>query len=123
MMTKRLKVVWLGFLFSSVLVGCVQAPKPMYHWEAYERQLYENFKGGDGTNPEAQLLAMETSAQKASAAGSQLPPGFRAHMGLLCLKLGRDADAEQYLLAEKERFPESAQYMDFLLKRMKVAAK
>lgn len=101
-----------------LLLGCAQAPKPLYHWESYERQLYEHFKAGDGTDLQAQFDAMEISAQKASASGSALPPGFRAHMALLCLKLGRDAEAQQYLLAEKERFPESVPYMDFLLTQM-----
>jgi len=37
---------------------------------------------------------------------------------MLYLRLGRDGEAKQELEAEKVNFPESAQYMDFLLKRM-----
>jgi len=37
---------------------------------------------------------------------------------MLYLRLGRDGEAKQELEAEKANFPESSQYMDFLLKRM-----
>ena len=101
----------------SVLVGCVQAPKPMYHWEGFQGQLYEHFNA-DRSSPEDQLRILDSQAQKARARGAALPPGFRAHLAMIYLRLGRDGEAKQELEAEKENFPESEQYMDFLLKRM-----
>ena len=101
-----------------VFVGCAQHVKPLYHWEGYQRQMYEHFKG-DGSSPSDQLLALEAQAQKASASGSALPPGFRAHTAMVLLKLGREQEARAQLEAEKAAFPESAAYMDFLLKNAK----
>ena len=103
----------------SVLVGCAEAPKRLYYWEGFQGQLYEHFKA-DSSSPEDQLRILNAQAQKARASGAALPPGFRAHLAMIYLRLGRDGEAKQELEAEKANFPESAQYMDFLLKRMTV---
>lgn len=100
------------------LVGCAQPAKTLYHWEGYQRQLYEHFKGGTGTDSQEQLRLLQAQAEKAQGAGAALPPGFRAHVGLLDLNLGRLDEAKQQFEAEKAAFPESAPYMDFLLRRM-----
>jgi len=95
--------------------GCAQPVKPMYHWEGYQRQVYEHLKS-DGSTPSEQLAVLQAQADKARATGASLPPGFRAHLGLLYLKLGRPDEAREALQAEKVAFPESTQYMDYLLK-------
>jgi hypothetical protein len=101
------------------LAGCAPAPKRLYHWEGFQDQLYEYFKA-DRSSPEEQLRVLGAQVEKARARGAALPPGFRAHLAMLYLRLGRDGEAKQELEAEKANFPESAQYMDFLLKRMTV---
>jgi hypothetical protein len=111
---RAMAAVALGF----ALVGCAQPVKPLYHWDGFQRQMYEHFKG-DGSSPGEQLLVLEAQAQKAAASGAALPPGFRAHLAVVYLKLGRDAEARQQLEGEKAAFPESAAYMDFLLKNAK----
>jgi hypothetical protein len=100
-----------------VLVGCAPTPKRLYHWEGFQGQLYEYFKA-DSSSPEEQLRILGAQVEKSRARGAALPPGFRAHLAMLYLRLGRDGEAKQELEAEKANFPESAQYMDFLLKRM-----
>jgi hypothetical protein len=102
---------------SAGLMGCAQPPKPLYHWEGFQRQLYEHFKA-DSSGPNEQLQLLDAQAEKARSRGVALPPGFRAHLAMVYLKLGRDTEARLQLEAEKASFPESAPYMDFLLKRM-----
>jgi hypothetical protein len=99
------------------LTGCATAPKPLYHWEGYQRLVYEHLKG-EGSNPNEQLAALQAQAEKARAAGAALPPGFRAHVAMLHLQLGRHDEAQQMIEAEKAAFPESTQFMDFVLKSM-----
>jgi hypothetical protein len=101
------------------VVGCAQAPKRLYHWDGFQAQLYEYFKG-DGSNPEEQLRVLNAQAERARGSGAALPPGFHAHLAMIYLRLGRDGEAKQELEAEKASFPESSHYMDFLLKRMTV---
>ncbi|MFM9885249.1 MAG: DUF4810 domain-containing protein [Burkholderiales bacterium] len=110
---------FVGALIAAIAIaGCAQpGPRPLYHWEGFQRQLYEHFKG-DGSSPEEQLRVLEALAQKAAGSGTNLPPGFRGHLAMIYLRLGRFDDAKLQLESEKASFPESAAYMDFLLKRM-----
>lgn len=114
------KPAWAMALVLTLVVllgGCAQpGPRPLYHWEGYQRQLYQSLDRS--ANPEQQLAELQQQADKARAAGSALPPGFRAHLGLLNLQLGRDHEARRLLEAEKAAFAEATPYMDFLLKRM-----
>lgn len=104
-------------LTAAALAGCAAPVKPLYHWDNYQRLVYESFKS-DGASPNEQLDSLRAQAEKAKAAGLALPPGFRAHMGIVLLRLGQDADARAQFEAEKKTFPESGQYMDFVLKSM-----
>lgn len=110
----------LAATVAATAVGCAQSPQPLYHWDGYQRQLYEHFKA-DASGPEEQLQILLSQAEKARGAGAALPPGFRAHLGMLYLELGRADEARQQFESEKAAFPESATYMDFLLKRMSPA--
>ncbi len=99
-----------------ILPACSStAPGPLYHWGGYQRQLYEYLRG-DETTPTEQLTALQAGADRARAAGAALPPGFRAQLALLYLQVGRDEDARRMIDAERAAFPESAQYMDFVLR-------
>ena len=104
-----------GALLMSLLTGCVQAPKPLYHWGSYTPQVYEYLRS-DSVSPQAQITVLEADLQRARAQGSLPPPGLHAHLGLLYSRLGNDAAAAEQLRTEKSLFPESAAYMDFLLK-------
>lgn len=99
------------------LAGCVQAPKQLYTWESFPRQQYEVLLR-EGVSPESQIQALEAHAEKARATNGTLPPGFRAHLGMLHLATGNANAARQMWQAEKVAFPESAAYMDSLLERL-----
>jgi hypothetical protein len=99
------------------LAGCAAAPKPLYHWEGYQRLVYEHLKGG-AVAPAEQLATLQAQAEKAKAIGAALPPGFRAHMAMLRLQLGEVDEAHRLIDAEKAAFPESIPYMDFVLKSL-----
>lgn len=121
-MAKKICGRWIGvvcvLIVSAFSVGCATAPQPIYHWNGFQKQLYDHFKG-DVSAPEDQLRLLTMQAEKAQAAHLPLPPGFRAHMAMIYLKLGREQEAKVQLESEKTTFPESTPYMDFLLKRMK----
>ncbi len=108
-----------GFcLFATIgLTGCA-GPKPLYEWNGYQLSVYDHLKG-QGKSPEEQILALEAGAQKAAAKGAKLPPGYHAHLGLLYMNVGRTDQAVAAWQQEKAQFPESTQYIDFLLKNMK----
>ncbi|HEY9067582.1 MAG TPA: DUF4810 domain-containing protein [Burkholderiaceae bacterium] len=107
----------------ALLAGCAhKAAPPLYMWETFPKMQYDTLQR-PGAAPLEQVSAMEAQAEKARATGAALPPGFRAHLGMLKLSAG-DADrARELWQAEKVAFPESAPYMDQLLKRLDAPAK
>lgn len=98
------------------LAGCAQPPKPLYYWGSYQAQVYDHFRS-DAKGPLDQLRLLDEQAQKAKSVGLPLPPGYHAHLGLVYLELGRTDDARRALETERALFPESAHYIDSLLKR------
>ncbi|WP_231337473.1 DUF4810 domain-containing protein [Paraburkholderia sprentiae] len=102
----------------AILTGCATPPTPpLYQWDGYQPQVYEYLKGQ--TSPQQQIDALEKSLQQISAKGKTPPPGFHAQLGMLYASVGNDQQAQQELQAEKQLFPESSAYMDFLLKKSK----
>lgn len=98
------------------LVGCAQpGPKPLYQWAGYQDAVYQHMKT-NGSEPGARIAALEAQIEKNKAAGEACPPGMRAHLALLYSKTGDDVAAQRHLEAERAQFPESAAYVDFLLK-------
>jgi hypothetical protein len=110
---KPLAVLLAG---AALLSGCQTAPKTMYQWEGYQPQVYQHFKGG---SPDQQIAVLEKDLQTISARGNLPPPGYHAHLGLLYALAGRQDQVATEFEAEKKLFPESAAYMDFLLKTAK----
>lgn len=109
--------VKLALVLSGALVLGACATKPaLYSWGPYENQVYAHFKN---ESPEEQILILERHAQETQASGKQLPPGYRAHLGLLYAKVGREGDFFAALEQEKTFFPESAPYVDRLLVTVK----
>lgn len=98
-----------------VLVGCAQPPKPLYNWAVYDVAVYQHLKT-EGSDPGARIAQLEAQIEKNAATGLACPPGMHGHLALLYAKTGDDASARKHLEAERTKFPESAAYVDFLLK-------
>ena len=106
----------------SVLQGCAHGPAPMYAWGKFPHQQYDTLRG-DGESPAEQVQELEQQSQAALASHTALPPGFRAHLGLLYLDAGNQDKARELWTAEKSAFPESSPYMDQLLHRLDAPVK
>ncbi|MCC8391530.1 DUF4810 domain-containing protein [Paraburkholderia sp. MMS20-SJTR3] len=108
---------WLPLVaLAALLGGCAaQQPVSLYRWDGYQPQVYEYFKGQ--SSPEQQIDALEKALQTITAKGATPPPGFHAHLGMLYASVGKGQQAEQQFVAERQLFPESSTYMDFLLKK------
>ncbi len=114
--------LWGPFLALLTLTGCATPVPPLYMWETFPRQQYDRLIG-EGQVSGQQITALDAHAEKARAANASLPPGFRAHLGMLHLDSGNADQARALWQAEKVAFPESAPYIDQLLKRLDSMAK
>ncbi|RQT08675.1 DUF4810 domain-containing protein [Burkholderia contaminans] len=113
---------WLPATAAALLLaGCASSTPPLYQWTGYQPQVYEYFKGQK--SPQEQIDALEKALQEIRGKGHTPPPGFHAHLGMLYASVGNEQQAEQELQAEKQLFPESSTYMDFLLKKKTGAPK
>ncbi len=103
-----------------VLSGCANTVKepPLYGWRNYEKNLDAHFRS-DKSSPDDQLSSMLDDRQQIEAASQALPPGYRAHLGLLYGRRGDLEGLRQNIEAEKQQFPESSGFMDFLLRNFK----
>jgi len=102
-------------LAALALGGCVTRPQPLYYWGDYPAQQYAYLKGESG--PEDGIQRLEKVREEARAKGLKLPPGLQAHLAMLYGQSGRTDQFEQNLQAERQSFPESSAYLDFLLKK------
>lgn len=109
-----------GLLLGSLLLAGCNAPKPLYQWESYQPQVYGYLKG---ESKEEQVTALERDLEKIKAKNGAVPPGYHAQLGLLYSSLGKDDQMMQQFRTEKALFPESAAYMDFLMRNASKGAK
>jgi hypothetical protein len=101
-----------------LLSGCAaNRPQPLYQWTGYQPAVYDYLKGEKA--PQQQIEALEKALQEIRGQGHTPPPGFHAQLGMLYASVGNDTQAMQEFEAEKQLFPESSTYMDFLMKKPK----
>lgn len=112
---KAARLCALAIFSTALLAGCATRSQPLYYWGDYQAQVYGHFKGEK--SPEEQIQALEKVREQARSQGKPLPPGFQAHLAMLYGQTGGAERLIEQLEAEKKQYPESATFMDFLLKK------
>jgi hypothetical protein len=119
-------LITLGLSLSAALLssGCTfGGPKQLYSWGVYQKTVYEYMRADGDVPIETQIQQLETMASEAQAKDEALPPGYRAHLGLLYARQGDTHRLQSGLEQEKQAFPESTTFADFLLRTFKGQAK
>lgn len=106
------KLLLLAIL--AVLGACSTQPRSLYNWGDYDDQVYAHLQ--KTSSAEQQIAVLEKNLHTTTDS-ARVPPGFYAHLGLLYGEVGRYDDMQRALETEKNLFPESAPFMDFLLKK------
>jgi hypothetical protein len=114
-----LRLAALLLLSAGLSLGGCAARHSLYRWEGYQPQVYKYFQG---ESKQAQIEALEAGLEKIKASGKSAPPGYHAQLGLLYGETGNGDQMVAEFQTEKELFPESAPYIDFLLKKKSKAA-
>lgn len=97
-----------------LIASCAQKKETVYYWGDYQSSLYSYYK--HDKSPEQQIESLNAVVEQAKAKNKPVPPGLHAQIGLLYVETGRPDLAFQQFTTEKARFPESAAYMDFLMR-------
>lgn len=115
-----MKANTLKYLFAvgivSLLAACGSSPKAMYYHGSFHDNVYEHLKNDD-TSIGKQIEKMEKYFQEAEHKKQAVAPGTHAHLGMLLIHSGQQQAAFREFEAEKKLFPESAAFMDFLMKK------
>lgn len=101
---------------SLVLLGCAQQPKTHYEWEGYQASIYSHLVPGKD-DVQAQIARLEKTIEKAQAHSARVAPGLHAHLALLYFNVGRDEEGAGHLVTEKQLFPESAHFVNYMLEK------
>lgn len=101
------------------IVGC-KTTEPLYYYGEYNTAVYTYLKG-EGATLEEQITALKETIELADANGKPIAPGVHAHLGMLYFETGNPQQGEVHFEQEKQIFPESVQYIDFLLTSAKGA--
>ncbi|WP_156474093.1 DUF4810 domain-containing protein [Providencia heimbachae] len=111
-----MKIKLLLIIAGAILLnGCVSDPKPLYNWDGYQTTVYQYYQQTD-TSPQEQIEVLKKNIETGKAKGLAVPPGLHAHLGLLYSTTGAIDLAMAEFNTEKALYPESATYMDFLMK-------
>lgn len=105
----------VSFGAALVLAACGSSHQSLYYWSNYGDNVY-HYLTSENDSINEQISQMEQYFADVARKKQAIAPGAHAHMGLLLLKVGQINDARQQFEQEKQLFPESSQFMDFLLK-------
>ncbi|MGK3134378.1 DUF4810 domain-containing protein [Pantoea trifolii] len=105
-----------ALIAAGMLAGCApKGPESIYYWGDYQQQIYSYYK--KDSDPQKQIEALNLDIEKAKSVNKPVAPGLHAQLGLLYAKTGDTDKAFGQFATEKQLFPESAPYMDFLMKK------
>ena len=108
-----------SLLLLAILTTACSNGQSLYRWGEYEPSLYEMYReDGGSADPSAQLEILTEDVERTEAEGGSVPPGVHAHLAFLYYADGNRSAARKHFMAEKELYPESATFIDALLRRM-----
>lgn len=97
-----------------MLAGCAgNAPKKLYTWGDYQETVYDYYT--HKTSPQEQIAALQKVIQTSKKENRPVPPGFHTHLGMLYATTGQTGLAVGEFNNEKQQYPESTAYMNFLI--------
>lgn len=115
-----MKKIFALVLVCAAMTGCQSTKEPLYYYGEYNTAVYEFLKA-DGVTVEQQITMLEQVIKDAANKNKTVAPGLHAHLGMLYFNSGNAMLGASHFEIEKKLFPESTQYLDFLLKTGKGA--
>lgn len=116
----HVKHIILSLSAALLLAGCTNAPQPpLYSWGDYVKS--STRYGMDGHNKE--VLEQHSTELKKIIDESEMnkqkvAPGLYAEYGQILFETGKKEDAKRYFLLEKTTYPESATFINQVMKKL-----
>lgn len=103
------------------LNGCssTSGKLPLYNWGSYTQDTYNYIKQGEEENIETLLATYQwIFDNQTGTIRETIPPGVCADYGYLLVRAGRVEGGKSFLKKEKELYPESARFVDSILRKI-----
>lgn len=114
------RVTLAGAILCSTPFFCAcESTKTIYHWQSYEESAYHLLQDPDRTDLVEDIRKLSGEIEKDLVEGRPIAPGVHAHLGYLYYLSGNPDSAKTEFEAEKAAYPESAVFIDGVLRRMK----
>ena len=113
------KVLLAVFLASFVVLLASCGTTRMYSWYNYQEDYYNYVKKSDKESMENLIKTYDMIISKQTESRGIVPPGIYADYGYLLLQNGKTKEGKAMLEKEVELYPESAVFVNSLLKRVK----
>lgn len=110
-------IKYLIFISTLLLLASCNVQKPLYKYAQYEDAVYRYITVQDEKSEERLIKNYEAILQK-TGSRKMPPPGICADYGYLLLKKGETAKGKALLEREREMYPESAKFINAILKRI-----
>ncbi len=117
------KTISLGTLIilSFIVSGCSSQPKPLYTYGNYSESYYASKKDVSADTALELQKSIEFAIENADESRSgRVAPGMYANLGYIYLKSGKTDKAIESFNKEKSIYPESAHFMDRMIKKIEV---
>ncbi len=102
--------------------GCSSQPKPLYNYGNYSESYYQSKKELTAESALQLQKSIEYAIENSTKSRSgRVPPGMYANLGYIYLKGGKTDKAVESFKKEKEIYPESAHFMNRMIKKIEVA--
>lgn len=111
----------LAFFAVAFLSGCASTNGkiPLYNWSSYTQDTYKYIKEGEEDNIETLLTTYQwIFDNQTGTIRESVPPGVCADYGYLLVRAGRVEEGKELLKKEKELYPESARFVDSVLRKI-----
>lgn len=114
--------VMVAIVVAFIASGCAPKTQPLYNYNDYSESYYAYKKDVS----EESALKLQMSIEKAieevgESRSGRVPPGMYANLGYLYLKAGSSKEAIASFETEKSIYPESAHFMDRIIKKVELA--
>lgn len=121
-MMRATRITTLMAVVNMLLIsGCATNKPPLYHWGQYEQLVYTMYAFPGKAEPDTQVAKLSEDVERAQAEDGRVPPGVHAHLGWMYYMQGNEGAAYNEFAIERHLFPESAVFIDGILRRLEGA--
>jgi len=112
-------VHWVAVALFAAATSSGCAAPTLYQWGRYEDAILDMYIDPGSVPIGDEILRFEADIEHTVASGRFVPPGVHAHLAYLYISEGDHATALVHLHSEKRKFPESARFIDGIIRRMR----